>query len=62
MLETTPCPTPAEVDRVARVIAAAVWRPKPDMRNDIWLTLTSMQRRNAEMAAIAAIEEMRNGR
>ena len=51
-------PTPLQMDRVARVIAAAIWRPQPDMSGDIWARLTGMQRRAAEMAALSAIEEM----
>jgi predicted RNase H-like nuclease (RuvC/YqgF family) len=56
--ETTQ-PDPALVDRIARLIAAAIWCPQPDMSGDIWRRLGPGQRRRAEDAAVSAIEEAR---
>jgi hypothetical protein len=45
-------------DRLARVIAAAIWHPQPDMSGDIWQRVPSSQRRRAMDAARAVIEEL----
>jgi hypothetical protein len=42
----------------ARVIAAAIWTPQPDMSGDIWRSVTARQRRLAEDAAHAVIEAL----
>jgi len=39
------------IDEMARVIAAAIWRPQPHMSGDIWQRLGAHQRRHAEDAA-----------
>jgi hypothetical protein len=57
--DRTPPPSPEVLDRVARLIASAIWRPQPDMSGDIWNRLGPLRRRAAEDAALSAIEEMR---
>lgn len=44
------------VDLFARVIAAAIWTPQPDMSGDIWRRVTATQRRRAEDAATSVLE------
>ena len=47
------------IERVARVIAAALYRPQPDMSGDIWKAVGTERKRKCEDAARAAIEAMR---
>lgn len=48
----------AKLDRVARSIAASVFRPQPHMSGDVFQAITENQRRLAEDAAKSAIEAM----
>ena len=45
-------------DRLARVIAAAIWQPQPSMSGDIWQRVPSSQQRRAMDAARSVIEEL----
>jgi hypothetical protein len=54
-------PTTNLKDRLARIIAAAVYCPKPHMSSDIWQRLPPHQRRNAEDAASGVMEELNLG-
>jgi hypothetical protein len=47
------------IERVARAIAAALYRPQPDMSGDIWRAVGTERKRKCEDAARAAIEAMR---
>jgi len=51
----------ALVDRVARIIGAAIYRPQPHMSGDIWQRLGALRQRGCEDAARAAIEEIARG-
>lgn len=50
--------TDPRIDRLARVIGAAIWRPSPDMSGDIWNKLGSLRKRHCEDAAAAVLEEL----
>lgn len=51
-------PDPALVDRLACVIASAIWRPQPCMSGNIWDRLGAIQRRHSEDAAISVLGEI----
>jgi hypothetical protein len=42
-----------DIEQIARVIAAAIWSPQPDMSGDIWKAIPAQHKRRCEDAAHA---------
>ena len=47
------------IDPIARAIAGAIWQPHPDMSGDVWLAVGRQRKRQAEDAAFAVLEAIK---
>jgi hypothetical protein len=55
----TPNSADGMIERVARAIAATLYRPQPDMSGDVWKAVGTERKRKCEDVARAAIAAMR---